>query len=37
MGQAIAAAKIVITQTPESLVIEQHVGQGGALTLTKTP
>ena len=33
-AEAIAAAKIVITQTPESLVIEQHVGQGGVHTLT---
>jgi hypothetical protein len=33
-GEAIAAAKIVITQTPESLVIEQHAGQGGVHTLT---
>ena len=33
-GEAIAAARIVITQTTESLVIEQHVGQGGVHTLT---
>jgi hypothetical protein len=34
LAEAIAAAKIVITQTPESLVIEQHVAQGGVQTLT---